>query len=120
MLTGCSPVFLLGLLGVSLGSWFFGTHLAARITGLILLMGFLLYFGLLNWTAQSNIRMKKEHQDDSGPHQESSDPIHGDENQIPFTDEDRAEWHNYLRSEGRLLWAGLVFLAFITAYLIIK
>jgi len=121
MITGCAPVFLLGILGVSLGSWFFGTHFAARLTGLVLLEGFLLYFGLLNWTAQANIRFsppKKGYFHGDPANSENLAPEN--EEQIIFTEEDRAEWFYYLKTEGRILWTGAVFLALLIALLIIK
>ncbi len=148
MLTGCAPVFMLGLLGVSLGSWFFGTHIAARLTGLVLLLLFLLYFALLNWTAQSNIRIRKEKgegavaetdpggqapaetQAAGGAHSEEGEPpaetqaaggAHTEEGeQSPFTEDDRAEWAAFLQTEGRVLWAGVIFLAATIASLTLK
>jgi len=116
MVTGCAPIFILGLLGVSLGSWFFGTHIAARLTGLVALAGFMLYFALLNWTARSNIA-RKSAEEKLEPKEKTTD--NGDDN-VPFTDEDRVEWAHYLKSEGRILWAGFVFLAIVIVALIVK
>ncbi len=116
MVTGCAPIFILGLLGVSLGSWFFGTHIAARLTGLVALAGFMLYFALLNWTAQSNIA-RKNAEEKSEPDENKTDTGDGD---VPFTDEDRVEWTHYLKSEGRILWTGFVFLAIVIVALILK
>lgn len=116
MVTGCAPIFILGLLGVSLGSWFFGTHIAARVTGLVALAGFMLYFALLNWTAQSNIALKNTLKKEE-PDEKTMDIGDGD---TPFTDEDRVEWAHYLKSEGRILWTGFVFLAIVIAALIVK
>lgn len=116
MVTGCAPVFILGLLGVSLGSWFFGTHIAARLTGLVALAGFMLYFALLNWTAQSNITLKnavKQSEND----EKTADTGGGD---IPFTDEDRAEWAHFLKTEGRILWAGAIFLVVVIIALSVR
>jgi hypothetical protein len=121
MVTGCAPVFLLGILGVSLGSWFFGTHFAARLTGLILLEGFLLYFGLLNWTAQSNIRFRPQREKTfPGDSSDSGNSTPEDNDQAPFTEEDRAEWYHYLETEGRILWTGAVCMALLIALLILK
>ncbi len=130
MLTGCAPVFMLGLLGVSLGSWFFGTHIAARLMGLALLLLFLLYFALLNWTAQSNIRIRKEKGEEMGPggpvgpppaETQAAGGAHAEEGeQTPFTEDDRAEWATFLQTEGRVLWAGVIFLATTVAVLILK
>ena len=121
MVTGCAPVFMLGLLGVSLGSWFFGSHIAARLTGLFLLMAFMLYFALLNWTAQSNLRFRKNGGENpvEPPHGTGETPS-GDEDPLPFTEEDRAEWVNYLRTEGQILWGGTIFLALVILILILK
>ncbi len=119
MLTGCAPIFILGLLGVSLGSWFFGTHIAARLTGLILLEGFLLYFALLNWTAQSNQRRSINSGSEAADIGQDGSPA-GESDQAPFTDEDRAEWVHYLETEGRILWTGVVFLALVGAALLLK
>ncbi|MBT3352523.1 MAG: hypothetical protein HOC91_00985 [Nitrospinaceae bacterium] len=116
MVTGCAPIFILGLLGVSLGSWFFGTHIAARLTGLVALAGFMLYFALLNWTAQSNIA-RKNTMEKSEPDEKTTDNVEGD---VPFTDEDRLEWNHYLKSEGRILWTGFVFLAVVIVALIVR
>ncbi len=131
MLTGCAPVFMLGLFGVSLGSWFFGTHLAARLTGLVLLLLFLLYFALLNWTAQSNIRIRKEKgegavaETDPGgqapAETQAAGGAHSEEGEmVPFTEDDRAEWAVFLQTEGRVLWAGVIFLAATIAILTLK
>ena len=129
MLTGCAPVFMLGLLGVSLGSWFFGTHIAARLMGLALLLLFLLYFALLNWTAQSNIRLREEKGEgaEMGPggpppaETQAAGGAHTEEGeQAPFTEDDRAEWAAFLQTEGRVLWAGVIFLAATIAILILK
>ncbi|MEE9276410.1 MAG: hypothetical protein V3V62_13985 [bacterium] len=129
MLTGCAPVFMLGLLGVSLGSWFFGTHIAARLTGLVLLLLFLLYFALLNWTAQSNIRLREEKGggEETGPggqppaETQATGGAHTEEGeQAPFTEDDRAEWAAFLQTEGRVLWAGVIFLSATIAVLILK
>jgi hypothetical protein len=116
MITGCAPIFMLGLLGVSLGSWFFGTHIAARLTGLILLDGFLLYFALLNWTAQSNQRKRGAEVPDAA---QGGSPAR-ENGQVPFTDEDRAEWVHYLKTEGRILWVGVVFLTLVGAAMLWK
>lgn len=116
MVTGCAPIFILGLLGVSLGSWFFGTHIAARLTGLVALAGFMLYFALLNWTAQSNIALKST----AAKTEPDEKTTEGGDEEVPFTDEDRVEWAHYLKSEGRILWAGFVFLAFVIVTLIVK
>ncbi len=119
MVTGCAPIFILGLLGVSLGSWFFGTHIAARLTGLILLEGFLLYFALLNWTAQSNQHRSINKGSEAADTGQDSSPA-GENDQAPFTDEDRAEWVHFLETEGRILWTGVVFLALVMAALLLK
>ncbi len=119
MVTGCAPFFLLGLLGVALGSWFFGTHYMARMTGLALLTIFLAYFALLNWTAQSNIKNRKAG-DDSQTSQESGGPHAEAGDEIPFTEEDRREWVHYLRTEGRILWLGVTFLILVLIILFFR
>ncbi len=109
MVTGCAPFFLLGLAGVALGSWFFGTHGAARFTGLGALVLFVLYFALLNWTAQS--RLESRAKENAVPDEDEKEG---------FREEDRAEWVNYLRTEGRLLWMGVVFLLGVILLLAVK
>lgn len=123
---------MLGLLGVSLGSWFFGTHIAARLTGLTLLLLFLLYFALLNWTAQSNIRRRRERGEgaEAGPggtggrapaETQEAGGAHAEEGErAPFTEDDRVEWAAFLQTEGRVLWAGVIFLAATILVLILK
>ena len=126
---------MLGLLGVSLGSWFFGTHIAARLTGLALLLLFLLYFALLNWTAQSNIRRRRERGEGaeadpggtggtggSAPAEtQEAGGAHAEEGETaPFTEDDRVEWAAFLQTEGRVLWAGVIFLGATILILILK
>ncbi len=120
MLTGCSPVFLLVILGVGIGSWIFGNHTAARITGLGAITAFLAYFALLNWTAQNrqkqaadSPREKDLYQEITGPHDE------GTRREI-FTEQDKAEWRSYLKTEGKILWFGVGGLLLALLYLILK
>lgn len=121
MVTGCAPFFLLGLLGVALGSWFFGSHLMARVTGLLILAIFLTYFALLNWTAQINLRNREEQDGETSPDTQSSGSLHLDrDKRIPFTGEDRREWAHYLRTEGRLLWLGVFILVIVLIILIAR
>ncbi len=121
MITGCAPFFLLGLLGVALGSWFFGSHILARMTGLVFLTIFLAYFALLNWTAQSNIKNRRAGAEED-PHtpRDTSDAQAEAGDQIPFTEEDRREWAHYLRAEGRILWTGVAFLILVLVILFIR
>lgn len=121
MVTGCAPFFLLGLLGVAMGSWFFGSHVMARMTGLVTLTIFLGYFALLNWTAQSNIKIRQSRAGDEPPAPADADESSTNaENPIPFTDEDRREWVHYLRTEGLILRAGVVFLLLVIIILIFR
>jgi hypothetical protein len=119
MVTGCAPFFLLGLLGVALGSWFFGSHYMARMTGLAILTIFLTYFALLNWTAQSNIKNRKAG-DDPKTSQESGDPHAEAGDEIPFTEEDRREWAHYLQTEGRILWLCVALLTLVLIILFFR
>ena len=92
MITGCAPFFLIALAGVALGSWSFGTHLAARITGISLLAVSILYFALLNWTAQNNLRQRKDGREEPGlapyPEREARERPAGE---AAFTASDRKE-----------------------------
>ena len=119
MVTGCAPFFLLGLVGVALGSWLFGSHYMARMTGLAILTLFLAYFALLNWTAQANI---KNHRAGEEPNtfQESGDPHADAGEEIPFTEEDRREWAHYLRTEGQILWVTVTLLIIVLIALFIR
>lgn len=121
MVTGCAPFFLIGLLGVALGSWFFGSHLMARVTGLLILAIFLGYFALLNWTAQINLRNREEQHGEPSPSTQSAVSPHLDrDTRIPFTSEDRKEWAHYLQTEGRLLWLGVFILVIVLIILIAR
>lgn len=121
MITGCAPFFLLTLAGVALGSWSFGTHVAARLTGLTFLGAAILYFALLNWTAQKNLKKRKEERSENGP-----DPYPEREAHIQrlgeqtFTESDRKEWEHYLGMEGRILWGAAGVLAAVIFYLIVR
>lgn len=121
MITGCAPFFLIALAGVALGSWSFGTHLAARLTGISLLAAAIVYFALLNWTAQNNLRqgksMEKESEAAPYPEREARERPAGE---AAFTASDRREWNHYLRVEGRILWSAAGVLAAVILYLIIR
>ena len=120
MLTGCSPVFLLVILGVGIGSWMFGDHTAARITGLAALTLFLVYFALLNWTAQNRQKREADAPDAKDLYQEITGPHDDGARRAPFTENDRAEWRNYLKTEGRILWFGVGGLLLALLYLSLK
>ena len=109
MLTGCAPFFLIGLIGLAAGSWIFGTHVAARLTAVSFLLIFLLYFALLNWTARTRMKDKKN----SKPEEITSNTT---SNEKTLTDQEKEDWFNYLGSEGKLLWLGVFVLlaAFLT------
>jgi len=107
MVTGCAPFFLLALAGVALGSWLFGSHAAARFMGLGGLLLFLLYFALLNWTAQSRLRLRPFRQEEIPPEKGADG-------------EARAEWAGYLRTEGRMLWLGVGLLLAVILILVLK
>ncbi|MEK6709617.1 MAG: hypothetical protein AABZ64_03480 [Nitrospinota bacterium] len=112
MVTGCAPFFLLALAGVALGSWIFGGHLAARLMGLGGLALFLLYYALLNWTAQARLKFRREEEEaEESPGQGSRPALRG---------EARAEWAHYLRAEGRMLWLGVGALALAIGALIAR
>ena len=112
MITGCAPFFLLALMGVALGSWVFGGHIAARLTGIGALALFLLYFALLNWTAQARARLREEER--SG----GAEGPAGDSRQEAMSEEAREEWHHFLRAEGQLLWLGVGVLLAVIGVLI--
>ena len=115
MVTGCAPFFLLGLVGVALGSLLFGSHTAARLTGLGLLTLFLLYFALLNWTAQTRMRHRRE----AGPEETAPPPREGPA-AAESEEEDPAEWAHYLRTEGKVLWGMVFFLLAAILFLSLK
>ncbi len=119
MVTGCAPFFLLGLVGVALGSWLFGSHYMARMTGLAILTIFLAYFALLNWTAQTNIKNHRAGEEPKSS-QESGDPHADAGEEIPFTEEDRREWAHYLRTEGQILWVAVTLLIIVLITLFIR
>ena len=113
MLTGCAPFFLIGLIGLAAGSWIFGTHIAARLTAVSFLLLFLLYFTLLNWTARTRMKNKKESNiEDTKPDTSSN------ENKI--TKQEKEDWYNYLESESKLLWLGVFVLLFAFLTLLIR
>lgn len=109
MLTGCAPFFLIGLIGLAAGSWIFGTHVAARLTAVSFLLIFLLYFALLNWTARTRMKDKKNSKTEEITSNTTS-------NEKTLTDQEKEDWFNYLGSEGKLLWLGVFVLlaAFLT------
>ena len=117
MITGCAPFFLLGLIGVAAGSWLFGSHIAARLTGLVFLALFIFYFALLNWTAQRNLEIRNKKSKDKSP------PLPSDLNRTVYPEESssdqesRAEWGNYLKIEGRILWLTVTALIGVIIYL---
>jgi hypothetical protein len=114
MVTGCAPFFLLALAGVALGSWIFGSHIAARLLGLGGLALFLLYFALLNWTAQARLRLRREEKTGGTPG-ESRGPL-----QEAMGEEARGEWAHYLRAEGRMLWLGVGVLLAVILLLVLR
>lgn len=120
MLTGCSPVFLLVVLGVGAGSWMFGDHTAARITGLAAITLFLAYFALLNWTAQNRQKREADSAGEKNLYQEITGPHDDGARRERFTEDDRAEWRNYLRTEGKILWFGVGGLLLALLYLSLK
>lgn len=120
MLTGCAPVFLLVVLGVGVGSWMFGDHTAARITGLAATILFLTYFALLNWTAQNRQKREADAAYEKNPYQEITGPHDDGARRERFTEDDRAEWRNYLRTEGKILWFGVGGLLLALLYLSLK
>ena len=109
MLTGCAPFFLIGLIGLAAGSWIFGTHVAARLTAITFLLIFLLYFALLNWTARTRMINKKNSKTEDIPTNPPS-------NEKTMTEQEKEDWYDYLGSEGKLLWLGVLVLlvAFLT------
>ena len=113
MLTGCAPFFLIGLIGLAAGSWIFGTHIAARLTAVSFLLLFLLYFALLNWTARTRMKNKKE----LNIEDTTTDPS-SNENKI--TEQEKEDWYNYLGSESKLLWLGVFVLLFAFLTLLIR
>ncbi len=120
MLTGCSPVFLLVILGIGIGSWIFGSHTAARITGLLTVTVFLVYFALLNWTAQNRQKQESDAPREKDLYQEITGPHDGGTRRELFTEDDRAEWRNYLKTEGKILWFGVAGLLLALFYLAFK
>ncbi len=120
MLTGCSPVFLLVILGVGIGSWIFGDHIAARITGLLAITVFLSYFALLNWTAQSRQRQRENDPREKDLYQEMTGTQNSDARRKSFTEYDQTEWRSYLKTEGRILWFGIGGLLLALLYLTLK
>lgn len=114
MVTGCAPFFLLALAGVALGSWVFGSHIAARLLGLAGLALFLLYFALLNWTAQARIRLRREEKSGGAPGES------GGARQEARSEEARGEWAHYLRTEGRMLWLGVGVLLAVILLLVLR
>ncbi len=120
MLTGCSPVFLLVVVGVGIGSWMFGDHTAARITGLAVITVFLAYFALLNWTAQNRQKQAAQAPGEQDLYQEITGPHDDGARREPFTEDDRAEWRSYLETEGKILWFGVAGLLLALIYLIVK
>ncbi len=120
MLTGCSPVFLLVILGVGIGSWMFGDHTGARITGLLAIIVFLAYFALLNWTAQNRQKQESDTPRKKDLYQEITGPHDDGARREPFTEDDRAEWRNYLKTEGKILWFGVAGLLLALLYLTLK
>tara|TARA_B100000686_G_scaffold26710_1_gene26076 strand:+ start:12593 stop:12943 length:351 start_codon:yes stop_codon:yes gene_type:complete len=113
MLTGCAPFFLIGLIGLAAGSWIFGTHVAARLTAVSFLLIFLLYFALLNWTARTRMKNKKNSEKEDIPANPSS-------NEKSMTEQEKEDWYNYLGSEGKLLWLGVFVLLFAFLTLLIR
>ncbi|MEE9274326.1 MAG: hypothetical protein V3V62_03335 [bacterium] len=114
MVTGCAPFFLLVLAGVAFGSWAFGGHTAARLTGLSVLALSLIYFALLNWTAQT--QQKRRREGDGKGEREAPKT----EEESTLSEEERAEWVIYLRSEGRILWAVVTILLAAILFLILR
>ena len=117
MITGCAPFFLIGLLGVAVGSWLFGNHIAARLTGLVFLALFIFYFALLNWTAQRNLEIRDNYPENKSP-PPPSDLTRTEYPEETLADQEaRAEWDNYLRIEGRILWLTVAALIGVIVYL---
>ena len=117
MITGCAPFFLLGLIGVAVGSWLFGSHIAARLTGLVFLGLFVFYFALLNWTAQRNFEIRNKNSEDKSPPSPPNLARKGYLGESLSNQEARAEWGNYLRIEGRILWLTVTALIGVIIYL---
>ncbi len=120
MLTGCSPVFLLVIVGVGIGSWMFGNHTAARITGLLAITIFLAYFALLNWTAQNRQKQESGAAQEKDLYQEITGPHDDGTRRERFTEDDKAEWRTYLKSEGKILWFGVAGLLLALLYMTLK
>ena len=117
MITGCAPFFLLGLIGVAVGSWFFGSHIAARLTGLVFLALFVFYFALLNWTARRNLEIRNKNSEDKSPPPPSDLIRTGYPGESLSDQEAQAEWGNYLRIEGRILWLTVTALIGVIIYM---
>ena len=53
------------------------------------------------------------YQEITGPHDDGA-------RREPFTEDDRAEWRNYLKTEGKILWFGVAGLLLALLYLTLK